>query len=134
MKYLAVLAAWGIFVVAVLLSLPVPAAADGVITTCTPAGLASEIAAGGHFSFNCGGPATIVLTGTLDVLHDTTLDGGGVITISGGGSWHVFYVEAGAGLTLNNLTVADGSGGSGAGTYVFTGGRLTLSNTNFVGN
>ena len=138
MKYLGLLAAWGVFVVAVLLSLPAPAAAGGVIGsgpgTCTPAVLNDTIAGGGHYSFNCGGPATIVLTGTLDITRDTILDGGGVITISGGNNWHVFYVEGGAGLTLNNLTVADGHGGSGAGIYAFSNGRLTLLNTNFVGN
>jgi len=139
MKYLAMLAAWGVFVVAVLLSLPAPAAAGGVIGsgpgTCTPAELSAKIAGGGLYSFNCGpGPVTIVLTGTLDLSRDTTLDGGGVITISGGHNWHVFYVETGTGLTLKNLTVADGRGGSGAGIYVFSDGRLTLVNTNFVGN
>jgi predicted outer membrane repeat protein len=137
MKYLAALMAWGVFVVAVLLYLPAPAAAGGVIGfgpgTCTPAELASKIAGGGQFTFNCGGPATIVLTGTLDIAHDTTLDGGGVITISGGGQYEVFNPSSG-GLALNNLTVADGSGGEGGGIFIDTEDWLTLVNTNFVGN
>jgi predicted outer membrane repeat protein len=114
---------------------PVRAGAGSGPGTCTSTELNAKLAGGGQFTFNCGpGPVTIAITSTPFITRDTTLDGGGVITISGGTTEQVFAVE-GAGLTLNNLTVADGYRlGDGGAIYVYANARLTLVNTNFVGN
>jgi LPXTG-site transpeptidase (sortase) family protein len=65
-------------------------------------------------TFNVSG-TTITLTSTLPNIVSgqgtLTIDGGGNITISGNNSVRVMYVNSGANLTLQNLTIANGNGG-----------------------
>lgn len=56
----------------------------GTPASCTESLLASCLLTGGTVIFNCGGAATITVTTTETISADTTVDGGGVITISGG--------------------------------------------------
>lgn len=46
--------------------------------------LQTALQIGGFISFNCGGPATIHLTNTYTIQRDTSIDGGGTITLDGG--------------------------------------------------
>jgi hypothetical protein len=90
-----------------------------------------------------GGPATIdVSTKTIDV--DTTVDGGELITFTGGNGATVLSVNSGVNFTVENLTVANGRGSvEAAGGIVngtFTGGGSLIvtncifdSNNGFVG-
>ena len=60
----------------------------GTASSCTDAAaLDIALSGGGLVTFNCGGPATIDVstgTGTKTISADTTIDGGSLITISGG--------------------------------------------------
>ncbi len=80
---------------------------------------------------------TITLSSTLPAIVSgqgaLTVDGGGNITISGNNSVQVFYVNAGAALTLQNLTVANGRTTTDGG-GVYNAGTLTVSNSTFSGN
>src|SRR5438093_11228150 len=62
----------------------------GTSVSCTEAALDACLPGGGSFdgtvTFDCGGAATITVTGQKTIRADTTIDGGGVITISGGGT------------------------------------------------
>src|SRR2546426_732393 len=75
----------------------------GTSASCTEAALNACLPGGGSFdgtvTFACGGAATITVTSTKIISADTTIDGGSVVTISGGGTVMVFIV-AGAGVTL----------------------------------
>jgi hypothetical protein len=63
--------------------------------------------------FNCGlAPVTITLTSEKAITADTAIDGGGLITLSGGGAVRIFTVDANATLDVRNLTIADGSSGA----------------------
>ena len=67
------------------------ALAGGVVgtgdpSTCTEGALDSALAGGGTVTFNCGGDATVTVTSTKTISADTTIDGGSLITISGGNS------------------------------------------------
>ena len=66
----------------------------GTAASCTDAALNAALAGGGLVTFNCGSaPVTIDIstgTGTKTIAADTTIDGGGLITISGGNSVGVF--------------------------------------------
>ena len=90
------------------------AAADTVIGTgtpgsCTATALAAAIAAGGGVSFDCGaGPVTIA-GGPYTVTGDVSIDGGGLVTLSGENAHRLFHVQTGGSLRLTNLTLADGS-------------------------
>jgi hypothetical protein len=115
------------------------ALAGGVVgtgnpSTCTEGALDSALAGGGSVTFNCGAsPVTITVTSTKTIIHDTTIDGGGVVTISGGNSVGVFLVNAPVNFTVQNLTIANGfSYGDGGG--ILNGGTLTVTNSTFSGN
>jgi CSLREA domain-containing protein len=81
---------------------------------------------------------TITLGSTLPTILPVgalTIDGGGTITISGNNSVRVMYVPAGANLTLQNLTIANGSASGGLGGGIWNeGGTLTVTNSTFSNN
>jgi hypothetical protein len=127
---------------ALLLAWPWPVSAAPPITvghgtpaSCTEQALqdALTVAAsrGGRIRFRCGRrPATISLTATLVVPHDTTIDGGGRITLDGNGSVLVVFVEAGSAVVLKHLTVANG----GLDYAAANRGTLTVKRTTFADN
>jgi hypothetical protein len=78
--------------------------------------------------------ATLALTSQLPPITDAaglTIEGN-MSTIDGQNKVRVFEVASGAELTLNNLTVANGSAILGGG--IFNGGTLTVSNSTISGN
>ena len=86
-------------------------------------------------TFNCGRWATIdisVGTGTKTITTDTTIDGGGMITISGEHSTGVFAVNPGVNFTVRNMTIADGRASEGGG--IQNSGLLTVTNSTFTDN
>jgi hypothetical protein len=68
---------------------------NGRPTSCTSAAVVRAVAAGGIIAFNCGAkPVTIVMTSTANVIKTRrllVLDGGGLITLSGGGKRRILY-------------------------------------------
>jgi hypothetical protein len=122
---------------------PVPAAGravstahpDHVIGNGTPAGCTSAaviraVAGGGIITFDCGPrPLTIVMTSAASVNKTgrlVVLDGGGLITLSGGGKQRILYSDTCAGhwstddcvdqpypqIVVQNITFADGYDGT----------------------
>ena len=79
-----------------------------------------------------------MLDQTLDITttQPLTIDGSGqTVTLDGGGNLRVITVERGASLSLNALTIANGSAGSdfgGAGLVNF--GTVSISNSTFSHN
>ena len=71
---------------------------------------------------------TITLTTAIGISKNLTINGGGLITLSGGSVNQVLSVSAGISLSLANLTVANGAGG------IFNQGTLTVTNSTFSGN
>lgn len=109
----------------------------GTAASCTDAALNAALAGGGLVTFNCGGPALIDIstgTGTKTISTDTTVDGGGLITISGGDSVRVFSVPAGVQFTVHNLRIAGGHSDNGGGIANNGGGSLTVTNSTLTGN
>ncbi len=80
---------------------------SGTPESCTQTAFKTIATTGGTVTFNCGGAHTIVLTSPLNVTKTTIIDGGGLITLSGGGTTNVIYNDAPL-LTLRNLTIRDG--------------------------
>jgi hypothetical protein len=108
---------------------------DHVIGNGTPAGCTSgavvrDVAAGGVITFNCGPkPVTIVMTKTATVIKArrlVVLDGGGLITLSGGDKRRILYSDTCAGkwstddcvdqpypqIVVQNITFEDGHSGA----------------------
>ena len=108
----------------------------GTAASCTDAALNAALAGGGVVTFDCGGPATIDISpgrggsGTKTVATDTTVDGGGLLTLSGGNAVSVFAVNVPITLTVRNLTITNGAGGG----INVNPGMLTVTNTTFAGN
>jgi predicted outer membrane repeat protein len=135
-----------------LTGVPSTARAAGVVGTgtaasCTDAALDAALAGGGLVTFNCGGPVMIDIsmgTGTKTINADTTIDGGALITISGGSSVRVFTVNSGVNFTVRNLTIANGRADQGSSAAMSSGGgisfsdngngKLTVTNSAFTGN
>src|SRR2546426_1497118 len=92
----------------------------GTSASCTEVALDACLPGGGSFdgtvTFACGGAATITVTSLSSpktISADTTIDGGSVITISGGGTVQAFIVNSSVTFTVQNLTIANGGHGRG---------------------
>jgi len=103
---------------------------NGRPASCTSAAVVRDVAAGGITTFNCGPkPVTIVMTKTASVIktrHLVALDGGGLITLSGGGKRRILYSDTCAGtwstddcvdqpypqIVVQNITFEDGNDGA----------------------
>jgi fibronectin-binding autotransporter adhesin len=124
---------------------------DAAVDGCTAGSGADTIT----FSVN----GTITLRSELSLTSNMTIDGGGVITVSGDNAYRVFNISSGGVVTLTGLTIRDGfaadNGGgvlndgwlllessrvisntaiSGGGIYNRNGGRATLSATTVISN
>jgi hypothetical protein len=123
---------------AMLLAWPRALQAGGVVGngtpgSCTEAAFSARLAGGGAISFNCGpAPATISITSIKQISANTSVDGGGLITLSGGGTTGLFSVTTGASLRLSSLMVRDGSAIGGGG--VFNEGVLVVNQVAFLNN
>src|SRR2546430_2541645 len=108
-----------------------PSQAAGVVgPPCNMFTLGAAMNSGsGEITFNCGGPATIVITqsGGLNVLAGQAfhIRGGDVITLSGIQSHRIFNVQSGGALTLSHMLLTDGKDANG-GAISLSGARLVL--------
>jgi hypothetical protein len=90
-----------------------------------------EPPSGDTINFGCGGD--VVLTSTLTIGKDLTLDGSNQgVVLDGGGNLQVLSVNSGVSLTLNALTVADGFGFASGSGLDNEGGAVTITNSTFM--
>lgn len=100
----------------------------GTPGSCTQAALLAALAANnGAIRFDCGSaPHTISMTSQLEIDFNLVIDGGGLITLSGGGTTRIIDFrppfEQPRTLTVQNLTLRDGSTASLPGTTTDNGG------------
>jgi hypothetical protein len=152
---------------------PVPAAGRPVNTAhpnhvighgtpagCTSAAVVAAVRTGGIIRFACGpNPVTIRMRATAKVRNTSArvvLDGGGLVTLSGGGRRRILYMDtcdpaqvfttshcqdqATPSLVVQNITFADGNStgqhyeGGGGGAIFDRGGQLRIVNATFSGN
>jgi hypothetical protein len=133
----------------------------GTPGSCTSSAVVSAVAAGGVIRFSCGPkPVTITMRATAKIRNAhgprIVLDGGGKVTLSGGGRRRILYMntcdpaqgyttshcqdQATPELTVQNLTFADGNStgdkteGGGGGAIFVRGGRFKAVNSRFVRN
>jgi hypothetical protein len=124
---------------------------SGTPASCTQAALDAALAANnGRIRFACGAaPHTIVVTAEKVIDDDLVIDGGGRITLSGGGSTRILGIRPPWGttplptVTLQNLTFASGSTAHLPGNTVASGGgaifkdsfaNLRILDSVFAGN
>ena len=103
---------------------------NGTPVSCTSLAVTQAVAAGGIIRFNCGLlPVTIVMTATATVAkttHEVVLDGGGLVTLSGGGVRRILFSDTCSGtwstddcvsqpypqIVVQNITFEDGYDGT----------------------
>ena len=129
----------------------------GTPASCTSDAVVAAVAAGGVVTFDCGPtPVTITLTHTAKVVNshpDLVLDGGGTVTLSGGGARRILYQntcdqaqtwttahcddQETPRLVVQNLTLSGGDSTAereGGGALFVRGGQVRIVNSRFVGN
>jgi hypothetical protein len=132
----------------------------GAARSCTSAVVVAAVRAGGTIRFSCGPkPVTIRMAATAKVLNtrrDVVLDGGGRVTLSGGGKRRILYMDtcdraqrwatshcqdqATPRLVVRNLRFTHGNStgqtfdGGGGGAIFVRGGRLRIERSTFVAN
>ncbi len=132
---------------------------NGTKGSCTSAAVVSAVAKGGVITFDCGpSPHTIAMTSTAKVFNDTgpeiVIDGGGLITLSGGNGRRILYMNTcdpdqkwttshcqdqdHPRLTVQNLVFEGGNASGldpdGGGAIWVRGGRFKIINSVFVNN
>lgn len=144
-------------------SQPTTVVGNGTAASCTSAAVVAAVANGGVVTFNCGAdPVTITMAATARVFNDKpdlVLDGGGKVTLSGGGARRILYqntcdpnlvwtspncdVQDNPKTTLQNITFVDGNSSGqgyglqevyGGGAVFARGGRLSIINARFFRN
>lgn len=139
-------------------SKPTQVIGSGKPESCTSAAVVAAVAKGGVITFDCGpDPVTITLDETAKIFNDTTpdivIDGGGKVTLSGGGKHRILYQntcdeaqhwttdhcndQETPRLTVQNLTFVDGSAKGledGGGAIFVRGGRFKVVNSRFFNN
>src|SRR5580693_7030085 len=137
----------------------------GTPASCTSAAVVKAVAHGGVITFNCGpNPVVIKMTATAklrNTSHQVVLDGGGLVTLSGGGKRQILYMntcdkkqkwttsdcydQQWPQLTVQNITLKNGNsqvrqtpsgqfGGGGGGALFALGGQLKVVNSRFLNN
>ena len=133
----------------------------GSPASCTAVAFRKAVAKGGTITFDCGpDPVTIVMDKQAEVHNDASrklvIDGGGLVTLSGGGKHRILYQntcdqrlvwttshcndQATPKLVLRNLTFTRGNStglleeGGGGGAVFVRGGRLSVVNSTFTRN
>jgi hypothetical protein len=87
---------------------------DGTAASCDEHALGAALAQGGTVTFDCGGaPVTIAVTAQQEVATDTVIDGGGLVTLDGGGQTRILHLasawdQVGPKLTVQNLSLMNG--------------------------
>jgi len=99
------------------ISSPTSVVGTGTAASCTEAALVAALAKGGVVTFDCGAaPVTVTVSAQQDVKLDTVIDGGGTVTLSGGGKTRILHVASAWNVTTPKLTVQH---------LAFTGGYTT---------
>jgi predicted outer membrane repeat protein len=113
-----------------------PVQANGVVGNGTPASCTefafdTALIGGGSVKFSCGGLKTITVTNLKQISVNTTIDGDGLITLSGSNTYffQVFFANS---LTLRNITLANGSSSIAGAIENF--GTTTISKSQLVNN
>ena len=128
-------------------SAPTTTVGDGTAASCTADALQTAATTGGTIVFACGSaPVTITVTSQIAFTKETVLDGGGLVTLGGGGASRILYLDSDYNtptprLTVQRLSFRDGKSpatgvdtAQGGGAIYRDGGSLTVIDCAFDGN
>lgn len=109
---------------------------DGTAGSCTEAAFVLAFSTATVVTFDCGVDlVAIPVSNTHQISDDVTIDGGGLVTLNGGGDVMFFHVAQDARLRLIGLTLADAVMTSvGGSVTVESGGELTATSVTLRGS
>ncbi|MGA2488802.1 MAG: choice-of-anchor Q domain-containing protein, partial [Anaerolineales bacterium] len=107
------------------------AQAAGTVSICDRVHLTSALSGGGTVTFSCSG--TIMLTATIEISSNTTLDGAGQSVILTSAAVRLFYVDPGVTFNLKNISVENVNFDD-DGTIENAGGTMNVTGVVFSGN
>ena len=82
---------------------------SGAAESCDEAALRAALERGGHVVFDCGEQdVTIPVSEEIVIAEDTFIDGGGVITLDGGGTSRILSTQARVALTVKDTSFVRG--------------------------
>ncbi len=110
---------------------------NGQAASCTPSALNSAFTGAKSINFDCGSvPITITMSAGRSIAGNLTINGGNKVTLDAGLATNHFDVQAGAALTLTQISLVNGVNNvtCGGALNVATGAKVTLSETRFIDN
>jgi len=83
---------------------------DGTPASCTNEAMQEAATAGGHITFDCGeDPLVIPISTTVFIGANAILDGGGKITLDGGGAARIIWMRQALQVEIHGFTFVNGS-------------------------
>lgn len=105
---------------------------NGTPGSCTEAAFDTALSSGGKIKFNCGAnPLTIQLTNTKTIALNTTINGGGLITLTDA-SHYPFEVNSSVTFKLQNLKIINSHGNFAGALRSY--GKVSINNVTFQNN
>ncbi len=103
---------------------------QGTVCPCTELGVRDAVAVGGGpYTFDCGGPQTVVTDAEIVISKDVILDGGGELVLDGNFGHRVLFVEESANAELRALQVIQGNDSTNRAGGILNDGILTLADS-----
>ncbi|MGB5704163.1 MAG: right-handed parallel beta-helix repeat-containing protein, partial [Polyangiales bacterium] len=100
------------------------------VCPCTELGIRAAVSAGGGpYTFDCGGPQTVVTEAEIVISEDVVLDGGGDLVLDGNFGHRVLFVEESANAELRALQVIQGNDSTNRAGGILNDGTLTLTDS-----
>jgi len=101
---------------------------DGSPGSCDEIALHNALAGGGTVTFHCGAlPKQILIVHQQMITQATTINGGGLITITGGLATRLFNISPSASLELDQIALDSGATNGESGGAIVNGGALRLN-------
>ncbi|MCA9958766.1 MAG: hypothetical protein KC443_07025 [Anaerolineales bacterium] len=117
---------------------PLVVIGDGTAVSCQTEAAANAfsdaVAAGGTIDFDCGSELVVMNVNTNVTDQQVTVNGNGRIVLSGEGLRQIFLLTGSANLTLNDLTLQDGSAGQGGAIAIEPQASATINRSFFTSN
>jgi len=108
---------------------------NGAAASCTSTAFTAVLSTAKEILFDCGAlPITLTLSSAQSIASNVTINGGNKVTLDMAHADRHFLVQAGAALTLTQITLMNGAGDCGGAVNVAGNARLTLAETRFIGN
>ena len=108
---------------------------NGATASCTPAAFTAALSTAKEILFDCGAlPITLTLSGAQSIGSNVTIDGDNKVTLDANNFDRHFLVQAGAALTLTQITLVNGQSGCGGAVNVAGNARLTLNEARLISN